>query len=129
MLLKYLAILNNWAHLFNASFVSLTSLLVVKMLTALVSTVSNSQLFLLKNVNSFCKCKSYSHFFRKNISLDAIFNDQSFNFMLTNDIVSFKQLGPDILDCYVNVINTPNKGYICILNLTRLCDCLINMHL
>ena len=33
-------------------------------------------------------------FFSKNISLYAIFNDQSFNDLLTNDIVSFEQLGP-----------------------------------
>ena len=49
------------------SIISLTSLLVVKMLTALVSTISNSQVFLLKNVSSFCKCKSYSHFFSAKI--------------------------------------------------------------
>ena len=72
------------------SIFSLTSSLVVKMLTVLVSTMSNSQVFLLKNVSSFCKCKSYSHFFSKNISVYAIFNDQSFNDMLTNDIVSFE---------------------------------------
>ena len=30
-----------------------------------------------------------------NISIYAIFNDQSFNNTLTNDIVSFEQLGPD----------------------------------
>ena len=65
------------------------------MLTVLVSTIFNSQDFLLKNLGSFCKCKSYSHFFSKNISVYAIFNDQSFNDMLTNDIVSFEQLGPD----------------------------------
>ena len=41
----------------------------VKMLTVLVSTISNSQVFLLKK----------SHFFSKNISIYAIFNDQSFN--------------------------------------------------
>ena len=45
-------------------------------------------------MSSFCKCKSYSHFFSKNISIYAIFNDQSFNNTLTNDIVSFEQLGP-----------------------------------
>ena len=65
------------------------------MLTVLVSTISNSQLFLLKkNVSSFCKY--YSHFFSKNISVYAIFNDQSFNNILTNDIVSFEQLGPKV---------------------------------
>ena len=45
------------------SIVSLTSSLVVKMLLAIVSTVSNSQIILVENVSSFCKCKSYSHFF------------------------------------------------------------------
>ena len=39
-------------------------------------------------------CKSYSHFFSKNISVYAIFNDQSFNDTLTINIFSFKQLGP-----------------------------------
>ena len=44
---------------------------------------------------SFCKCKSYSHFFSKNISIYAIFNDQSFfKYALTNNIISFEQLGP-----------------------------------
>ena len=50
-------------------------------------------------MSSFCKCKSFSHFFSKNISIIiiyAIFNDQSFNDMLTNDIVSFEQLDPDV---------------------------------
>ena len=42
-----------------------------KMLTVLVSTVSNSHIFLLK------KCE-YSHFFSKNVSVYAIFNDQKF---------------------------------------------------
>ena len=49
-------------------------------------------------MSSFCKCKSYLHFFSKNISKYAIFNDQSFNDTLTNDIVSFEQLGPDLLE-------------------------------
>ena len=34
-------------------------------------------------------------FFNKNISVYAIFNDQSFNDLLTSDIVSFEQLGSD----------------------------------
>ena len=45
-------------------------------------------------MGGFCKCKSYSHFFSKNISVYAPFIDQSFNDMLTNDMVSFEQLGP-----------------------------------
>ena len=64
------------------------------MFTVLVSTISNSQVFLLKKkVSSFCKCKRkrHSHFFSKNIRVYAIFNDQSLN---DNDIVSCEQLGP-----------------------------------
>ena len=34
-------------------------------------------------------------FFQKNINQYAIINDQSFNNMLINDIVSFEQLGPE----------------------------------
>ena len=45
-------------------------------------------------MSSFCKCKSYSHFFQQKISIYAIFNDQSFNDKLTNNIISFEQLGP-----------------------------------
>ena len=58
----------------------------VKMLTVLESTTSNSQLSLLKNMSSFCK--SYSHFFSKNVSVYVIFEDQSFNDMLTATLVS-----------------------------------------
>ena len=45
-------------------------------------------------MSSICKCKSYSHFFHKNIRVYAIFNDQSFNDTLTNDIISFEKTGP-----------------------------------
>ena len=62
----------------------------VKMLAVLVSTISNSQVFLLKNVSS----KNYSHFFNNNISIYAVFNDQSFNNTLTNNIDIFEQLVP-----------------------------------
>ena len=34
------------------------------------------------------------HIFSKHISVYAIFNDQSFNDPLTNDITSFEQLSP-----------------------------------
>ena len=100
--------LNNNRQLFHQkvlgpvvqSIISLTSSLVVKILTVLVSSISNSQIFLLKkNVSSFCK--SCSHFFSKNISVYAKFNDQSFNNKLTNDTDSFEQPGPD------NFLNSP----------------------
>ena len=56
-------------------------------------------------MSSFCKCKSYSHFFSKNISIYAIFNDQSFNNTLTYDIISFEQLGPDYYCLYPNYLD------------------------
>ena len=55
------------------SIVSLTSSLVVKMLTVLESKISNSQVFLLKKCE-YVKCEI---FFSKNISVYAIFNNQS----------------------------------------------------
>ena len=62
------------------------------MLTVLVSTKSYEFTGMFaENVSSFCK--SYSHFLSKNISIYAIFNDQSVNDTLTNDIVCFEQLG------------------------------------
>ena len=59
------------------------------MLNVLVSTIFTDS-FAEKNVSSF----SYSHFFSKTITLYAIFNVQSFNYMLTNNIVSFEHLDP-----------------------------------
>ena len=65
------------------------------MLTVLVSTISTLRVLLLKkNVSSFCDCKSYSFFLSKHVSVYDIFDDQSFNDTITNDIVSFEQLGP-----------------------------------
>ena len=40
-------------------------------------------------------------FFSKNNSVYAIFNNQDFNDTLTNGIVSFEQLGLDILTLYL----------------------------
>ena len=73
------------------SIVSLASSVVVKILTDLVSTRSNSQVFLLKK-NEMQKLLT---FFSKNISIYAISNDQTFNNTLTKGTISFEQLGPD----------------------------------
>ena len=57
-------------------------------------------------------------FFSKNISVYVIFNDQCFNDMLTIEIVSFEQLGPDslggtVLMCTHNMFSKRNtKKYI-----------------
>ena len=42
------------------------------------------------------QCKSYSHFFSKKFQHICISLDVNFNESLTNDIVSFEQLGPDV---------------------------------
>ena len=41
-------------------------------------------------------CKSYSHFFGKKFQHICVSLDVNFNESLTNDIVSFEQLGPEI---------------------------------
>ena len=46
---------------------------------------------------AFANAKDTYIFFSKNISIYAIFNDQSSNIMLTNDIISFEQSGPRLL--------------------------------
>ena len=66
------------------------SSLVVKMLTVLVRTISTSQVFFAEK-----RWVAYSHFFSKNIYVYAIFNEQSFNDMLTKDIISFEQVDLD----------------------------------
>ena len=103
--LPYLILI--WANPFSylgpvvQSIVSLTSSLVVKMLTVLVSTIFDSHVFFWKNMSSFFKCKSYSHFFNKTISVYAIFNDQSFNDTLTTSLV----LNNWALLIYLNVLD------------------------
>ena len=44
---------------------------------------------------AFANAKANRIFISKNISIYAVVNDQSFNDRLTNDIVSFEQLGPE----------------------------------
>ena len=69
----------------------------VKILTVLLSTITNSQVFLLKKMGvAFANAKATHIFSAKNISIYAMFNDQSFNDTLTNDVVSFEQLAQDV---------------------------------
>ena len=41
------------------------------------------------------QCKSYSHFFSKKFQHICVSLDVNFNELLTNNVVSFEQLGPD----------------------------------
>ena len=43
---------------------------------------------------AFANAKATHFFFSKNISVYAIFSDESFNDTLTNGIVSFEQVSP-----------------------------------
>ena len=55
--------------------------------------------------------KLLTFFFSKHFNVYAIFNDQSFNDSLTNDIVSFEQLGPGPLEIEIMRINCINASY------------------
>ena len=76
-------------------FVSLTSSLVVKMLTVLASTISNSDIFAEKMGVAYANAKATHIVFSKNISICAIFNDKNLKDTFTNDIVIFEHLGPE----------------------------------
>ena len=62
------------------------------MLTVQVSTISNSHVFLLKKCEKFFANEKATHiFFSKNISVYAIFNDQSFNDALTTTLLALNK--------------------------------------
>ena len=56
--------------------------------------IQYSDIFCWKNVSSFCK--NYSHFFSKKFQHICVSLDVNFNKSLTNNIVSFEQLGPGV---------------------------------
>ena len=49
---------------------------------------------MLKKCESLLHCKSYSHFFSKKFRHICVSQDVNFNVSLTNDVISFEQLGP-----------------------------------
>ena len=79
------------------SFVSLTSSLRVISLTVLADSIHNILIFFAeKNVSSFCTAKATHIFFSKKYQNICVSLDVNFNESLTNDIVSFEQLGPGL---------------------------------
>ena len=72
------------------SIVSLTSSLRVISLTVLADSIHNILIFFAEKM-----CKSYSHFFSKKFQPICVSLDVNFNESLTNDVVSFEQLGPE----------------------------------
>ena len=76
------------------SIVSLTSSLRVISLTVLADLIHNILIFFAeKNVSSFCTAKA-THFFSKKFQHICVSLDVNLNESLTNDIISFEQLGP-----------------------------------
>ena len=71
------------------SIISLTSSLRVISLTVLADSIYNFLKFFAEKM-----CKSYSHFFSKKFQHIFVSLDANFNELLTNDVVSFEQLGP-----------------------------------
>ena len=77
------------------SIVSLTSSLRVISLTILADSIYNILIFFAEKMwVAFAHCKSYSHFFSKKFQHICVSLDVNFNELLTNDIISFEQLGP-----------------------------------
>ena len=76
------------------SVVSLTSSLRVISSTVLADTLHNIPIFFAEKMWVAFAQQSYSHFFSKKFQHICISLDVNFNESLTNDIVSFEQLGP-----------------------------------
>ena len=49
----------------------------------------------------WANAKATHIFFSKNISVNALFIDESFNHMLTNDIICFEQLSPGVFSSFL----------------------------
>ena len=80
------------------SAVSLTSSLRAISLTILEGSIYNFLKFFAEKMwvaFALLHCKSYSHFFSKKFQHICVSLDVNFNESLTNDVVSFEQLGPE----------------------------------
>ena len=66
-------------------------------LTVLADSIHNILIFFAEKM-----CKSYSHFFSKKFQHICVSLDVNFNKSLTNDVVSFEQLGPGVQETELN---------------------------
>ena len=78
------------------SIVSLTISLRHKFVKQISAKLTNTLLFFAekKKCENPLQCKGFSHFFNKNSSVFVIILVFDFKETLTNDVVSFEQLGP-----------------------------------
>ena len=79
------------------SAVSLTSSLRVISLTVLADSIYNILIFFAEKM--WVAFAPQKHFFSKKFQHICVSLDVNFNVSLTNDIVSFEQLGPEHNDC------------------------------
>ena len=56
-------------------------------------------------------CKSYSHFISKKFRHICVSLDVNFNESLTNDVVSFEQLGPPFYQSFIVVKTDKNQSF------------------
>ena len=71
------------------SIVRLTGSLMTNSSTVVAKLFSNALIFLLLKCESLFQCKSYSHFFSKNINRFVIFQDRNLNVTLANNFIKF----------------------------------------
>ena len=106
-LIRYTCAFSEYQGPVVQSVVSLMSSLRVISLTVLANSMFNILIFFAEKICWFyfaekmwvafaVQCKSYSHFFRKKIQHIWVSLDVNFNESLTNDVVSFEQLGPGL---------------------------------
>ena len=77
------------------SNVSLTTSLSKSFVTGNFTTIY--QYVLLQNVKFILRFSSWIQYFNENIFPLNMIDNENFNFMLTNNIISFEQLSPEVL--------------------------------
>ena len=85
------------------STVSLTSSLRVISLTILADSIYNILTFFAEKMRVAFALQKLFTFFQQNISAYCVSLDVNFNASLTNDIVSFEQLGPNFYNIMVEL--------------------------
>ena len=63
---------------------------------SVVRLMSSLRVISLRVISLTISVKSYSHFFSKKFQYICLSLDVNFNELLTNDVISFEQLGPGV---------------------------------
>ena len=92
------------------SFVSLTSLLRVISLTVLADSIYNILIFFAEKLWVAFALQKLLTFFQQKISEYCVSLDVKFNELLTNDVVSFEQLGPGLHSAVCSALDWRSRG-------------------